>query len=242
MSNFFNTILFEPLFNALIFLYQTIALKDLGLAIILLTILIRFILYPVFQKSIKDQRALQEIQPKLKKVQEEHKKDRVKQSEAMMALYKEHKLNPFSPFLTLIIQLPVLITLYKVFRTILIPDFSKYLYSITPIPQAINYSFLGLINLTQSNIFIVVLAVLAQYFQGKLSLPKKTNTGTLSTTEKMSQKMVLFAPVLTGVVLLSLPSALGLFWTMSSVFSIWQDWISRKHQHGQLDNIRKTTD
>ena len=242
MSNFFNTILFEPLFNALIFLYQTIALKDLGLAIILLTILIRFILYPVFQKSIKDQRALQEIQPKLKKVQEEHKKDRVKQSEAMMALYKEHKLNPFSPFLTLIIQLPVLITLYKVFRTILIPDFSKYLYSITPIPQAINYSFLGLINLTQSNIFIVVLAVLAQYFQGKLSLPKKTNTGTLSTTEKMSQKMVLFAPVLTGVVLLSLPSALGLFWTMSSVFSIWQDWISRKHHQGQLDNIRKTTD
>ena len=242
MSNFFNFILFKPLFNALIFLHETVALKDLGLAIILLTILIRFILYPVFQKSIRDQRALQEIQPKLKKIQEEHKKDRVKQSEAMMAVYKEHKLNPFSPFLTLLIQLPVLIALYKVFQTILTPEFSKYLYSITPIPQSINYSFLGLINLTERNIFIVVLAVLAQYFQGKLSLPKKASTGTLSATEKMSQKMVLFAPILTGVILLSLPSALGIFWTISSGLSIWQDWFSRRHQHGKLDNIRKKPD
>ena len=115
MGSLFNEILYKPLYNALVFLYQYITLEDLGLAIILLTILIRFILYPLFYKSIKSQALLQKIQPEIQKIQHNHKDNREKQAQELMALYRQHKVSPFSSFLMILVQLPVLIALYRLF-------------------------------------------------------------------------------------------------------------------------------
>ncbi len=238
MGHLFNLILVEPLLNILVFLYKTIALGDFGLAIIYLTILIRLLLFPVFSKSAIHQREMQKIQPKLKKVQEQHKNDRAKQAEAMMALYKEHKVNPLSSFFWLLIQIPVFIALYQVFSKSLTLDSLSGLYSFITPPASLDYSFLGLINLTKSNILIIGLAAIAQYFQGRLSLPKVDPSQTLSSAEKMSRSMVFLGPALTIFVLFNFPSALGLFWLTTSLFSIGQQFVINHRDHGKLDQLR----
>lgn len=224
MFSLLKTIFFDPLFNVLVVLYNTVALEDLGLAIIFLTIIIRIILFPLFHKGARHQKQLQTLQPKLKKVQEAHKDDRAKQAEAMMALYKEHNISPFSGFFILLVQLPILIVLYQVFIRILKPG-ALELWNFVVAPEVINYTFLGLINLTKSNILIAGLAALLQYLQGKMTLPKLEKGKNLSPMERVSRNMVFFGPVITIVILANLPAALGLYWLTSSVFSLGQQYI-----------------
>ena len=242
MSAIFHAILFDPLLNLLFFFYNTIALKDLGLAIIFLTLLVRIVLYPIFHKSVRHQRIMQEIQPKLKKIQETHKNDKTKQAEAMMDLYKDHKVNPFSGFFLLLVQLPILIALYQILRNIG-PEILTGLYNFIPAPESINATFLGLINLSERNILIVVLAALAQYIQGKLSLPKQPKGHTPTQVEKIGRKMIYFGPILTIVIFFNFPAAVTLYWLVTSIFSIGQQiLVNRQLDHAKLGNIHKEDD
>lgn len=217
----FHAILYQPLLNALVFLYQTVSFKDLGLAIILLTILVRVILAPLFYKSAKSQMIMQKIQPHLQKIQHEHKDNKERQAQAMMELYKQHKVNPFSGFLTLLVQLPIFIALYSLFNSFTKIDFND-LYKFIPRPEQLNSVSFGLINLGNTNIIIVILAAIAQYFQGKLSLPKLDKGRDLSSAEKMSRQMMFIGPVITLFVLWNLPAAVGIYWLVTTVFSLVQ--------------------
>ncbi len=229
MINLFNEIFYRPLFNALIFLYEYIPGQDLGIAIIALTIFIRFILFPLFYKGAKDQAIMQRLAPKIKEVQESHKDDREKQAKAMMDLYREHKVNPLSQFLIIIIQLPVLIALYQVFWKGINGIPSGILYSFIPQISNLNHYFLGVVDLSKRNLVIVILAALAQYFQGKLSLIKNNkNNKDLTPMEKMAKQMVFLGPILTIAFLSYLPSAVGLYWLATSVFSVIQQMFINK--------------
>src|SRR3989344_4578938 len=172
MIEIYNTLIHDPLLNILIFFYNTIALGDLGLAIIFLTILIRLILYPLFHKGLRHQAVMQNLQPKIKKIQDDHKDNKEKQMEAMFALYKEHNFNPFSGFFIILAQLPVLIALYRIFLSVFKEGALNSLYSFVDKPEILNKLFLGLINLSEPSIFIVGFAALLQYFQGRMSLLK----------------------------------------------------------------------
>jgi len=110
-------IFYQPLYNGLILIYNFIPGHDLGISIILLTLLIRFVLYPLNNLSIRSQKALQDIQPKIKQVQKEFANNKEQQAKELLKLYKEHKVNPFSSCLPLLIQLPFLIALFSVFKT-----------------------------------------------------------------------------------------------------------------------------
>lgn len=226
MAYIFNEFFYRPLFNALIFLYNNFSFGDLGIAIIVLTILIRIILLPLFYKSAKDQMIMKRLAPKIKEIQENHKDDKGKQSKAIMEIYREHKVNPFSGFLMILIQLPILIALYSVFlKEITAESLNHYLYSFIFKSEIINRQFLGLVDLNKRNLIIVVLASLAQYFQGKLSLPKNGKSiKDLSPAEAIGRQMIFVAPALTFVFLYSfgLPSAVGLYWLTTSVFSVIQ--------------------
>lgn len=223
MANLFNEIFYRPLFNALVFLYAYIPGQDLGVAIIALTIFIRFILFPLFYKGAKDQAIMQRLAPKIKEVQESHKDDREKQAKAMMDLYREHKVNPLSQFLIIIVQLPILIALYRVFWKGIAEIPFGILYSFIPQITDLNHYFFGVIDLSKRNLIIVILAALAQYFQGKLSLLKNNkNDKDLTPMEKMAKQMVFLGPILTIAFLSYLPSAVGLYWLATSVFSVIQ--------------------
>jgi YidC/Oxa1 family membrane protein insertase len=242
IGELYKTVLYEPLLNLLIFLYDTIAVQDLGLAIIFVTILIRILLFPLFQKSARHQAVMQRLQPKLKKVQEDHKHDKERQAQAMMAVYREHDINPFSGFGLLLIQLPVLITLYHIFQDSLQPGFLVGLYAFVQTPQSIEPYLLGLIHLGRPSILMVGLAALAQYFQAHLALPPTEKGKELSNAEKTARKMVFIAPIITLVFFYALPAAISLYWLVASFFSVIQQiFINRQLAHGTVGTVHTTT-
>ncbi len=197
----------------------------MGLAITILTIAIRVVLFPFFYKSAKDQALMQRIQPRIKEIQVNNKTNKEQQAKELMALYKEHKLNPFSGLLLLVIQLPVFIVLFQVFSKGLSVDLFD------------NHTLFGLINLGNPHIVIALIAAGLQWIQGKLTLAvaPKQETGdkgsfasSLASTGKM---MVIAGPLLTLLVLARLPAALGLYWTISNLFSVIQQIHINKKIH-----------
>ena len=218
----FQTIFFDPLFNGLVALYNTVAFHDLGLAIIFLTLIIRIIFLPLFYKSAKNQILIQRLQPEIQKIQHDHKDNKEKQAQAMMELYKKHQVNPFSGFLMLLVQLPVLIAIYQVFLQEFSPAVMGRLYSFVTSPTEFNTLFLGLLDLEKRSILMVGLAAIMQYLQGKLSLPAAEKGREPSPAEKIGRQMVFIGPVLTIVILSNLPAAVGLYWLITSVFSVVQ--------------------
>lgn len=223
MINFFYEILYRPLFNILVLIYQHFPLHDLGIAIILLTILIRIVLLPLFYKGAKDQTIMQRLAPKIKEIQKNHKTDKEKQAKALLDLYREHQVNPLSGFFLLLVQLPILIALYQVFLKGLSSEALGALYSFVSRPDILSHYFLGFIDLSQRSIPIVILAAIAQFFQGKLALSKTSGSGgELSTAERVGRQMVYLGPVITVIFLVNFPSAIGLYWLTTSAFSIIQ--------------------
>lgn len=224
----YDTILYKPLLNALVFFYNTIALEDLGLAIIYLTILVRVLLFPLFHKSARHQTVMQKLQPEIKRIQDAHRHEKEKQVEKMLALYKENKINPFAGFLLLLVQLPVLIALYRIFIDVSRPDFLDHLYRLITRPDSLNPLFLGLLNLGEKSILMVGIAALAQYFQAKLALPRPEAGRELTQAEKTSRAMVFVGPAITILIFYNFPAAVTLYWAASSIFSVFQQAMINK--------------
>jgi YidC/Oxa1 family membrane protein insertase len=232
-NTLFNNFLYKPLFNALILLYQYLPGQDFGIAVIVLTIIIRVLLHPLMLNSLKSQKTLARIQPEIQEIQKKHKHDQQKQAESLMALYQREKINPFSGLVSLFIQLPILIALYRVFWKGFQLQEMPALYSFVPNPGVIEASFLGLINLSQSNTILAGLAAAVQFFQMKALTPKNPNTGKdkqknyfLAAFQKQT---IFFVPLITFFFLLKLPAAIGLYWITTSLFSIFQQNLLNNH-------------
>jgi len=227
----FNEVLYRPLFNALIWIYNIVPGNDLGIAIILLTILIRFILYPLSKKAIQSQKAISFLQPKIKEIQKKYK-NKEEQAKVMMELYKKHKVNPMAGCLPILIQLPILIALYRVFFSGLNMETLNILYGFIQRPDSLNLMFLGLINLSQKNIFLAILAGFFQFIQSKMILPQnitkdKSKSGGLDFSSIMSQQMLYFMPIITIFIAWNLPSALPLYWIVITIFGIVQQYFTK---------------
>ncbi len=227
----FNEALYRPLFNALIWIYNIIPGNDLGIAIILLTVLIRFILYPLSKKAIQSQKAINVLQPKIKEIQKKYK-NKEEQAKIMMELYKKHKVNPMAGCLPILVQLPILIALYRVFFSGLNPETLNILYSFVQRPDSLDLMFLGIINLSQKNIFLAILAGGFQFIQSKMILPKKitnkkSKSGGLDFSSMMSQQMLYFMPIITIFIAWNLPAALPLYWIVITVFGVFQQYFTK---------------
>lgn len=224
---FYDGVIYFPLLNLLVFLYHYI--PDVGVVIVLLTLLIRLILAPSFHKSLKSQQAMNALQPKLNELREKHKDNKEAQAKAMMELYKEHKINPLSSCLPLLIQLPILIALYQVFRNGLGNNLSG-LYSFVTRPSHINPFFLHFLDLSKPSIVLGVLAGLAQFWQSKLMMPKSAG-GQQDTTQKiMSMQTTYVLPVISMIIAVKLPAGLPLYWVVTTLFAVGQQYyIMKKH-------------
>ena len=226
ITTIFNNILYYPLFNALVLLYKYLPGHDFGVAIIVLTFIIRLILYFPSLKAIRSQKALSEIQPRIQEIQKTHKDDKIKQGEEMMELYKKAKINPFSGCLPTLIQLPFLFALYRVFWKGLRPEELVNLYSFVLNPGQISPNFLGIINLSSPNILLAVIAGIFQFLQTKMLTPKTKKSGKSSDFSVIMQKQMVYVfPLMTIVILWKLPSAIGLYWIVSSLFSVVQQYV-----------------
>jgi len=229
LINTFNTILYQPLFNALILLYEYLPGHDFGVAVIVLTFLIRLTLYPLMVKSIKSQKILSELQPKIQEIQNKHKEDKVKQAKAMMEFYQREKINPFGGCLPLLIQLPILIALYRVFWQGFQPETMSLLYGFVSHPGTIDPYFLGLINLSQASLVLAVIAGVAQFFQSKMMMSKDRKPAGADKTAQfsamMQKQMLYFFPIFTVFILWRLPAAIAVYWIVTALFSIGQQYL-----------------
>lgn len=207
MISLFNTYIYQPIFSVLVFIYQNIAFEDLGIAVIILTILVRLLLLPFFYKSAKDQALMNKLQPHIKKIQLDHKDDKEKQAKQLMALYKKYNFNPFSSFLIILIQLPIFIAIFRIFSQ----EISNGVFS--------NPYLLSLVNLSETSLVLALFAALGQYFQIKLTVTGKNNKGGAA---GIAKAMSTFMPIFILFILMYLPSALALYWIISSIFGILQ--------------------
>lgn len=230
----FNLVVYQPLFNALILLYENIPGRDFGVAVIALTILIKLVLYPLGVKGIRSQKALSSLQPKMKEIKERFKDDKEQQSKAMMELYKKEKVNPLSGCLPLLVQLPILIGLFRVFWRGFGEEQLMFLYSFVPHPGVINTSFFGIMDLAVPSVFLAVLTGITQFVQTKMISPSKQKTakkGAPDFSQMMQKQMLYFFPVFTVFILWNLPAAIALYWITTTLFTILQQYlILRKHE------------
>jgi len=226
----FNTILYRPLLNALVLLYQYIPGHDFGVAVIVLTILIKFLFYPLGVKAIKSQKALSGLQPKIKEIQEKYKDNKEQQTKEIMGLYKKEKINPFSGCLPLLIQLPVLIALYRVFWHGLQPEQMVLLYGFVTAPGIIDSTFFGIIDLANPNVAVAFLAGIFQFIQVKMTAPKpkEGKKQDSSFAGQMQKQMQYFMPAFMVLILFRLPSAIGLYWLTTTLFTIIQQYVILK--------------
>lgn len=228
--SWFHTILYQPLFNLLIGIYDLLPGWDIGFAIIVLTILIKLALWPLSNTSLKSQKALQEIQPKIEALKEEYKDDKEKLAKAMMELYSKEKVNPFSSCLPLLIQLPILIALYRVFIAGLNTESLVNLYTFIPNPGEIRHIFLGIVDLTKPSIVLAVLSGLFQFVQTRMLMAKrvpppvrkKTGARDEDMLASMNKSMMYFMPIMTVVIGVSLPAGLTLYWVTVNIISVLQ--------------------
>jgi YidC/Oxa1 family membrane protein insertase len=223
----YHTILYQPIYNILVLFYNIVPGHDLGLAIILFTLLMRVILSPFFVQSIRAQRAMQKIQPKLDELKERYKDNKEKMGPAIMELYKKEKVSPFSSCLPLLIQMPILIAIFQVFRQGLINGSLDIIYPFISNPGSINPVSLGIINLSQNSLWLAILAGVAQFWQSKMMVTVKKNQPALKSAlaSSMNKQMVYMMPLFTVFIGASLPGGLTFYWFLTTLFSAIQQLI-----------------
>jgi len=251
MGFLFNAFIYKPLYNLLILIYNVVPFHDFGIAIIIVTVIIKLALFPLSRKQIESQRKMQILQPKIKEIQKKYKSDKEKQSRAMMELYKTHKANPLSGCLPLVFQLVFLIAIYRVFFNIsttgLRVDCAN-LYPFIANPGKINQYFLGIVDLSRAinlgnltlasipHIVLVILAAAAQYIQTKMLMAKQpAATKTKDKSEPdlataMTQQMLYLGPLLTLFIGFKFPAGLALYWLVSTGFMIAQQYMLDKKE------------
>lgn len=237
----FHDFIYQPLYNILVALYNIIPGHDFGVAIVVFTIILRVVLIPIYKKQVESQKKLQELQPKIKEIQQKNKDNKEKQTKEIMEFYKKNKTNPFSGCLPLVVQMIFLIAIYRVLINISAAGFTvkgEELYSFVSNPGTIRNIFIGLIDLTRPSIPLAILAAAAQFYQTKMLMkkqpaPVKNASNKADFSQIMSKQMLYLGPLITLFIGVKFAAGLALYWLVSTLFMIAQQW---KITKGENDN------
>lgn len=230
MISFFHAVCYQPLYNGLIFLIHLLPGFDLGVIVVLFTILVKLLLFPLSQKASVTQARMKEIEPELSAIKLKYKDDTKLQAEKTMEVYKNNKVNPFSSVLVLLVQLPIIFSLYYVFLKSGLPGINESLiYSFTPRPSEIHMSFLGLIDIGHKSLVLAVLAGVTSFIQAMFAMPAPAPTKENPSFQDdlargMSMQMKYVLPVIIFLVSLSISGAVALYWTTSNLFTVAQEF------------------
>ncbi len=240
-SSLFHIVLYQPLFNLFVFLYNILPAHDVGLVILLVTVIIRLVLYPLTSAGLKAQKTMQELAPKQAEIQKKFANDKQAQAQATMELYKNNKVNPVTSCLPTLLQIPVLYALYRVFSDgLLSKDLNIVLYSFVHNPEKINAISLGFLNLSQPSYVLAVLAGLAQFWQARGMIrtptPKEAGEGGKdeNTMAIMNKQMLYIMPVMTVVIGIRFPAGLTLYWFLSTLFMALQQWFLNRRSTSSI--------
>ena len=239
ISAVFHAIIYNPLYNGLVFLVGIIPSHDMGLAVIGLTIVVRIILYPLSRRAVDAQLAMKKIAPDIEELKKKYKKNSPEQSQAIFALYRERGIHPFASFGLVLIQFPILIALYWVFYRSGFPQVNTtLLYPFVHAPAAINMEFLGIINMAARSIPLAILAAVTQFLYTRLSMGPREKvpdatpveaslSGDMAKSFDVQARYAL--PAMIGVIGYTVASAAPLYWATSNTFMILQElWAGRR--------------
>jgi YidC/Oxa1 family membrane protein insertase len=243
MQALWNTIFYQPIFNILVLIVNNVTFGDVGFAIIIVTILVKFILYPLTKKSIKSQILMKRMEPEIKQIKKDYP-NKEEQAKKTFELYKKYGTNPFSGCLVVLIQLPVIFALYYVFYKGLSLDAGP-IYSFIAKPINIHTNFLGFIEINSKSALLAIIAGLTQFLQGYLASPikpkvevikasdieeKKSFQDEISGSMQMNVKYIL--PLFIAFISWRISAAVALYFVISNIFTIVQEWYIRR----TLDN------
>lgn len=225
MISLLKTIIYEPLYNILI-LILNIPHFDAGLAAIALTILVKVILFPISKKTTLAQMKMKAVGNELKEIKEKYP-DKETQALKTMEFYRKHKLNPFGSILAIIIQIPIVYSLYHIFLYSGLPKVDlEMLYRFIPSPE-ISMNFLGLIDISQKSIILALLASISSFFQMHLANPtKESSQNQTEDLSKMVMKQMKYTfPVIVLLISWKISGVVALYWFVSNIAGIVQDKI-----------------
>lgn len=242
-SSIWHNFFFDPVYNGLVFFVDVIPGGDVGLAIILTTVLVKVLLLPLSIKAAKTQVVMREIEPKLKELKEKIT-DKQEQARAMMDIYKEAGINPFASILQLFIQIPIIIALYlSVYRGggVPLPDINvDLLYSFVPSPETVSMLFLGMMDIAQKSLPLAALAGFTQFIHAQMSIPKPEPRKDGETDLKgdfarsMQTQMRYVMPILIFFVAYTISAAIALYFVVSNLMAIAQEFLVRKHRKTEI--------
>lgn len=240
MLNFFNVVFYEPLYNALVLLIDILPTADVGIAVVVLTLLVKVLILPLSIKATRTQMKLKILEPKIKEIQTKYKDKREEQAIKMMDVYKEAKVNPFSSIFLLLLQLPIVIALYLVFARGGLPEINaEILYSFIPSPENVNMNFLGLIDVAGKSLVLAIIAGVAQFAQSHFLLSaqkkvkeekkeepaeeKKEPSFRDELAKSMNLQMRYVFPLIIGFISYTISGAVALYFIVSSLVTIAQE-------------------
>ncbi|MDO8590627.1 MAG: YidC/Oxa1 family membrane protein insertase [bacterium] len=236
ISNFFSLIVYQPLYNGLIFLMDIMPWADAGVSVIVFTFIVKLALFPLSQKATVTQLKMKALENDIAILKEKHKDDREAHARATMALYKEKNVNPFTTFFLAFIQIPIILALYYIFYSGGLPDIkTDLLYSFVSAP-VVTMHFLGIIDIaTKGSLILAILVSISQYFQVRFSMPAmkpKVQGAPVSMKDDFARTLNLqmryFLPGLVGVIAYNISGAVSLYWITSNLFAIGQELYVRQ--------------
>lgn len=235
MTAFFHTVLYTPIYNLLMFLTDILPGQDIGLAVIAATLIVKVLIMPLTFAGLRTQRAIKLIEPEMKKIREDLKDNKEEQARQMFALYKKYGVNPFAGILTLLIQLPIVISLYWVFnnKTLLAVD-PSILYSFVAAPTAISPLFIGIFSVMGASITLALLAGLTQLAYGfyAIPVPEKSEKEDMQAdfARALAVQMRFILPIFIAIAAYFTSVAIALYFITSNLVLIAQEFIIRREK------------
>lgn len=237
-SSLWHNVFFDPIYNSLVFFIDVVPHGDIGLAIIFTVILVKLVLLPISLKAARTQILMREVEPKLKELKEKYKDNKEEQARKMLELFQENKLNPLSSIVLLFIQIPIIIALYLAVYNgggVKLPLINtELLYSFVAIPGGVSMLFLGVLDIAARSLPLALLAGVTQYIHTKLSLPPLAPRDPSAApnfkddfSRSMHMQMRYVMPVIIFLAAYSISAAIALYFTISNIMAILQEYVVR---------------
>ena len=222
-------IVYNPLYNGLVFFIDVIPAHDVGIAIIALTVLVRLVLFPLSRRAVVTQQKMQAIAPEIEALKKKYEKDREALGRAIFNVYRERGIHPFASFFLILVQLPILFALYFIFALGGLPEVDVgRLYSFVIAPSGVDMEFFG-IDMAGRSMLLAVLTGVVQAVYTRLSMGprKKAQPASPGFAADMARsfdiQMRYVLPLIIGVVASTIPAAAPLYWVASNLFMIGQE-------------------
>jgi YidC/Oxa1 family membrane protein insertase len=232
MSTIFHLFFYDPLYNALIFILSVLPHPNVGIAVIILTVIVRLVLFPLSRGAVVTQMKLREVEPEVKALREKYKDNKEKQAQELIALYRTNKINPFASFLFLLIQLPIIFALYFIFFRGGLPNIDMaLLYSFVTAPGFVDMH-LGWFDISKPQVIFGALAAGTQFLQAQLSIPPHKPAEKQSFQDDLARSMNIqiryVLPVIVFAISFTLSGAVALYWITGNIFTILQELYIRR--------------